>query len=73
MLRRPAGALRDGERGGWLRDHALGTVFEEDFEVSRRAQAGLATGAVDKLVYGRNEPALQAFHRNLASQVPHAG
>lgn len=56
----------------WDRNWAvlMGTVLEEDFEVSRRAQAGFRTGAVVKVVYGRNEPALQAFHRNLAEQVP---
>ena len=51
-------------------DILMGTVLEEDLEVSRRAQAGMATGAVATLIYGRNEPALQAFHRNLASEVP---
>lgn len=58
----------------WDRNWAIlmGTVLEEDFEVSRRAQAGYRTGAVEKLVYGRNEPALQAFHRNLARQVTDA-
>lgn len=61
----------DGNRD-WDRNWAIltGTVLEEDFEVSRRAQAGYATGAITKVIYGRNEPALQAFHRNIAERIP---
>lgn len=47
----------------------MNTVLNEDFAVSRQAQNGLASGALTHILYGRNEPALQAFHRHLAACV----
>lgn len=71
----PDPAKRDTPDLDWDRNWEIlmGTVLNEDFEVSRQAQAGLRTGALDKLVFGRNEPALQAYHRNLASEVAGTG
>lgn len=68
----PEPTTTEEQQRDWDRNWAIlmGTVLEEDFAVSRRAQAGYRTGAVTRLVYGRNEPALQAFHRNLAMRVP---
>ena len=67
----PEPTTEEDRQRDWDRNWAIltGTVLEEDFAVSRRAQAGYATGAVSKVVYGRNEPALQAFHRNLADRI----
>jgi phenylpropionate dioxygenase-like ring-hydroxylating dioxygenase large terminal subunit len=42
------------------------TVLEEDFPVGETMQRGFAAGGADTLRFGRNEPALQHFHRALA-------
>ncbi len=59
------------QRVDWERNWQvlMDTVLNEDFAVSRQAQAGMTSGALTHFVYGRNEPALQAFHRNLAQHV----
>ena len=44
----------------------MNTVEQEDFRVARTMQAGYSSGAQSHVVFGRNEPALQHFHRNLA-------
>lgn len=55
----------------------LGTVQDEDFVLCKQMQAGFASGAVEQVVYGRNEPALIHFHRTLTDilerqvRVPH--
>jgi len=46
-------------------DLTVRTVEHEDFAVSETAYAGMASGLSREVVYGRNEPALQAFHRKL--------
>lgn len=47
----------------------MNTVEEEDFRVARTMQAGFSTGSQTEVVFGRNEPALQHFHRTLESQI----
>ncbi len=47
----------------------MNTVEQEDFRVGRTMQAGYAAGSQTDVVFGRNEPALQHFHRNLADQL----
>ncbi len=47
----------------------MDTVEQEDFRVGRTMQVGYATGSQSDVVFGRNEPALQHFHRNLADQL----
>lgn len=42
------------------------TVLEEDFPVGETMQRGFSSGAQDHVTFGRNEPALQHFHRSLA-------
>lgn len=67
----PNPAATEQQQRNWDRNWAIlmGTVLEEDFAVSRRAQAGFATPAQSQVVYGRNEPALQAFHRSFATLI----
>lgn len=67
----PNPAVTEQQQRNWDRNWAIlmGTVLEEDFAVSRRAQAGFATAAQTQVVYGRNEPALQAFHRSFATLI----
>ena len=39
------------------------TVEDEDFRIGERMQRGFHTGAQETVVYGRNEPGLQHYHR----------
>jgi len=47
----------------------IDTVIDEDFHAMAGAQRGLATGALDAIVAGANEPALGMFHRSLADAL----
>ncbi|GFG51336.1 (2Fe-2S)-binding protein [Mycolicibacterium agri] len=44
-------------------DYAHGTVRDEDYALVEKLQANLASGAKDRLVFGRNEPGLQHRHQ----------
>ncbi|PKA68246.1 phenylpropionate dioxygenase-like ring-hydroxylating dioxygenase large terminal subunit [Pseudomonas baetica] len=61
----PHKAVTAREREIWDKNMKLllETVDGEDFEVSAKIQQGIASGAQTHLTYGRNEPALQHFHR----------
>jgi hypothetical protein len=45
----------------------MDTVLEEDFVVSQAIQRGFGVGAQQHVTFGRNEPALQHFHRSLVA------
>jgi phenylpropionate dioxygenase-like ring-hydroxylating dioxygenase large terminal subunit len=45
----------------------MDTVLEEDFVASEAIQRGFTAGAQNHLTFGRNEPALQHFHRTLGA------
>jgi phenylpropionate dioxygenase-like ring-hydroxylating dioxygenase large terminal subunit len=66
-----APAAPDDERAQrhWRKnlDLLLQVTTTEDFPQCERIQADLAAGALDALVFGRNEPALAHFHRSLAA------
>jgi len=51
------------------RDIILRTVIEEDFLLSERMQVGFESGAIDEVLYGRNEPALVHFHASIRSAL----
>jgi phenylpropionate dioxygenase-like ring-hydroxylating dioxygenase large terminal subunit len=61
----PRAATTERERDLWDTNMKLllETVDGEDFEVSTKIQQGIASGAQTHLTFGRNEPALQHFHR----------
>jgi len=63
----PQPAMTESARGHWDRnlDLTLRTVQFEDFPAGEGIQKGLRTGAQSSFVYGRNEPALQYYHRQL--------
>ena len=65
----PEPAESDKARRHWDAnlDLAVRTVENEDFAAAESAYAGFASGLVEEVVYGRNEPALQAFHRRMAA------
>jgi hypothetical protein len=39
-------------------------VDKEDFPLSEGIQRGFYSGAQDEVLFGRNEPALQHFHKS---------
>ena len=51
------------------RDIAIRTVMEEDFPLGERMQIGFESGAVEEVVYGRNEPLLVHFHSSIRSAL----
>jgi hypothetical protein len=51
----------------------MDTVLEEDFVVSQAIQRGFSVGAQEHVTFGRNEPALQHFHRSLVEVLGPAG
>jgi len=65
----PEPAETDSARGHWDRnfDLLLRTVCDEDFPLGEGVQAGFHSGGQSEIVFGRNEPALQHYHRNLTS------
>jgi Ring hydroxylating alpha subunit (catalytic domain) len=45
------------------------SVVSEDFEAMKEIQKNIESGMVDTFTFGRNEMALQCFHRDLARLV----
>ncbi len=50
-------------------DLLMATVECEDFPTCEGMQRGFYSGAQDSIVFGRNEPALQHYHRSIAAAV----
>jgi nitrite reductase/ring-hydroxylating ferredoxin subunit len=63
----PEPALTDSARRHWDRnmDLAIAVVEKEDFVIGAGIQRGFYSGAQDHIVFGRNEPGLQHFHRSI--------
>ncbi len=51
----------------------IDTVIEEDFAAMAGVQRGLASGAIDEIRVGANEPALGLFHAALHDAMRAAG
>jgi len=66
---KPAGT--DREKRHWERnmDLLMRTVDVEDFPVCLDIQRGFAAGAQTHITFGRNEPALGHFHRNIQQAI----
>jgi nitrite reductase/ring-hydroxylating ferredoxin subunit len=47
----------------------IDTVIQEDFHAMAGAQRGLASGAIDSMRIGANEPAISLFHASLAEAI----
>jgi len=64
----PTAASRETERPLWDRNWKIlmDTVQAEDWVAARDIQDGIAGGGQSHFVFGRNEPALQHFHREVA-------
>jgi hypothetical protein len=50
-------------------DILMATVEMEDFPTCEGMQRGFASGAQDAITFGRNEPALQHFHKRVAAAL----
>jgi phenylpropionate dioxygenase-like ring-hydroxylating dioxygenase large terminal subunit len=63
----PEPAVTESAKRHWDRNMQLlmDTVDKEDFHVGRAMQASFHSGAQEQLVYGRNEPVLAYYHRNI--------
>ncbi len=60
----PSSELAVVRRAHWDKSWSvlMETVEREDFRIRRHMQTGFAAGMQDRVVFGRNEPALQHFH-----------
>jgi phenylpropionate dioxygenase-like ring-hydroxylating dioxygenase large terminal subunit len=67
----PEPALTDSARRHWNNnfDLLMATVESQDFPVSEGIQRGFYSGAQDEIVFGRNEPALQHYHRAITAAL----
>ena len=50
-------------------DLLMATVEKEDFPLAENVQRGFHAGAQTHITFGRNEPALQHFHRQVTDAV----
>jgi len=66
----PEAATTDSARRYWGKnmDLLMGTVLEEDFPLATNMQKDFSVRK-ESLIFGRNEPALQYFHRKLAESL----
>ena len=67
----PEPAETEKARGHWDRNMSLvmRTVEREDFPTGEGAQKAFASGALESVIYGRNEPALAFFEKTMAAAV----
>ena len=67
----PEAATTESAKRHWDRNMELlmATVDKEDFPVSEGIQRGFYSGAQDAILFGRNEPALQHFHRSIKAAL----
>jgi hypothetical protein len=67
----PEPATTDSARRHWDRnmDLLMATVEKEDFPLSEGMQRGFNAGAQDDVLFGRNEPSLQHFHRSIRAAL----
>jgi phenylpropionate dioxygenase-like ring-hydroxylating dioxygenase large terminal subunit len=63
----PEPTTTDSAKRHWDRnfDLLMATVEKEDFPLSAGVQRGFHSGAQDHIVFGRNEPGLQHYHRSI--------
>jgi hypothetical protein len=71
----PETATTESARRHWDRNMELllATVDKEDFPVSEGIQRGFYSGAQDVILFGRNEPSLQHFHKAIKAALAEAG
>jgi nitrite reductase/ring-hydroxylating ferredoxin subunit len=67
----PPNTMDDRALSHWQRnwDLTINTVIDEDFHTMTGAQGNLASGMLERLTFGRNEPALALLHAALADAL----
>jgi phenylpropionate dioxygenase-like ring-hydroxylating dioxygenase large terminal subunit len=67
----PEPATSDSARRHWDNNFNLlmATVESQDFPTCEGMQRGFLSGAQDAITFGRNEPALQHYHRSIAAAL----
>ncbi|HTT80022.1 MAG TPA: SRPBCC family protein [Stellaceae bacterium] len=67
----PEPATSDSARRHWDKnfDVLMATVETQDFPTCEGMQQGFLSGAQEAIVFGRNEPALQHYHRGIAAAL----
>jgi hypothetical protein len=67
----PEPATGDSAKRHWDNNFNLlmATVELQDFPTCEGMQRGFVSGAQDAIVFGRNEPALQHFHRGVTTAL----
>ena len=66
----PGGSQSDEYRAGFAIDEAESEVTQEDYRIAVEGYANMVNAPADfKVVYGRNEIALQALHRSIAESI----
>lgn len=70
----PEPCANDSAKRHWDRnfDLLMATVEMQDFPTCEGMQKGFGSGAQDAIVFGRNEPALQHYHRNIRAALDEA-
>ena len=70
----PERAVTDSAKRHWDRnmDLLMATVEKEDFPLSEGIQRGFYSGAQDEVLFGRNEPSLQHFHKSVKAALAEA-
>jgi phenylpropionate dioxygenase-like ring-hydroxylating dioxygenase large terminal subunit len=70
----PETANTESARRHWDRnmDLLMATVEKEDFPLAEGVQRGFYSGAQDEILFGRNEPCLQHFHKSVKEALTEA-
>jgi hypothetical protein len=70
----PEPATSDSAKRHWDNNFNLlmATVEMQDFPTCEGMQKGFYSGAQDAIIFGRNEPALQHYHKSVASALGEA-
>src|SRR5579883_156029 len=70
----PEPATTESARRHWDRnmDLLMATVEKEDFPLSEGIQRGFHSGAQDEILFGRNEPSLQHYHKSIKAALSEA-
>ncbi len=66
----PKSEITPDRQAHWDRNHQITlTTLAEDFELNEQVQAGLASGAPDRLTFGRYEGALDRFNAEVEARL----
>jgi hypothetical protein len=66
----PGGAVSEEYRAQFANDNSKDVVTQEDYSVAVSGYANLANAPAGfKVVYGRNEIAVQALHQHIAEAI----